>query len=232
MSSSKRDGGILIKGVAFLGVCALAGWGFLEAGNFLVVEDPFDHADVAIVLSGDPTGRLLAARDLYRLGRVDRVLIVPEPPRPFEQELVRLGLVDSTSPPFSRRILEASGVPAAAFEFLPEPVDGTIHEAVRVQQWLMSRQKNPRRVVVITSRYASRRARWLFRHFLRDGTTQVVVYPNPYDLFVADRWWSNSRNALHVVMEYNKLVANFIQLNTAVVQAWLERSADGLTANQ
>lgn len=181
---------------------------FPRAGHFIVAEDRFTYAELAVVLSGDPITRALAARDLYRTGKVARILVIPEPPNRFEDELVKLGLLDPTLPPLSARILLASGVPASKIAFLPASADGTIVEAYQVQRFLAG--ELPQRLAVVTSKFASRRACFIFRRVLRG--VEVFCSPSPYDPFNPERWWTHPRNALFVVMEYQKLLANAVQL--------------------
>jgi uncharacterized SAM-binding protein YcdF (DUF218 family) len=189
---------------------------FPYAGSFLVVEDRFDHADLALVLSGETTVRTLAARDLYNQGRVDQILVIPDPPSPIEGELVRLDLIDPSLPPWPERILIASGVPASQIGFLPEPADGTIQEAQKVRKFLKGRL--PASLVVVTSKYASRRARFIFRIVLKDTKVTVLSYPSPYDPFEAKRWWVQPRNALRVAMEYQKFLSNAATLLLDMIQ--------------
>jgi len=152
----------------------------------------------------------LAARDLYLQDRIGRILIIPEPKDPTEDELAKLGLVNLALPPMSQRLLVASGVPAERVAFLPEPVDGTIREARRVRRFLMDRM--PKSLVIITSKFASRRACVAFRHIFRQDRLQISCYATPYDPFAPERWWSSPRNALYVLMEYPKFLVNGLQL--------------------
>lgn len=195
---------------ALLGIFAGGVWGFLHAGTFLVAEDRFRHADVALILSGDPIHRSLAARDLYRQGRVDRILVIPEPPDIAAGELVQLGLLDPSLPSWAERILLASGVPPSKITMLPEPAEGTVAEAVRVRDGLAG--SPPQSLVLITSKYASRRARFIFRRVLTAQGARVFSHPTPYDAFSPSRWWSQPRSALYVIMEYQKFVANAVTL--------------------
>lgn len=181
---------------------------FLEAGRFIVVEDVFTNADTALVLSGDPIRRALAAGDLYLQGRVKRILVIPEPPDQVEGELVKLGLIDPTLPPVSKRILVASGVPRENILFLPAPADGTIVEAYRVRRFFEGRL--PQRMAVITSKFASRRACFIFRWVLQH--VEIFCAPTTYDPFESKRWWKHPRNALFVAMEYQKFLANAVSL--------------------
>ena len=183
---------------------------FPHAGQFLVDGDAFDHAEIALVLSGESIGRSLAARDLYRQGKVDRIVVVPDPVGRTQAELVRLGLADSKHPQWAERILLASGVPPSNVTFLPEPVDGTIVEALRVREFL--RGRFPKRLVVVTSRLASRRACYIFRHIFRDESVTIICSPTPYDSCEPDRWWAHPRTALYVLMEYQKFLVNALTL--------------------
>lgn len=185
---------------------------FPSAGRWLVIEDAFAHADAVLILSGNPVQRALAARDLYRQGKVDRIFIIPEPPNPYQEELAKLGLLEESAEPWSQRILVASGVPASRIGFFPEPADGTITEAMHAKQFF--RERPPKQLVIVTSKSASRRARFIFRRLLRQEGITVFCYPSSYDVFQADRWWSQPRNALNVVMEYQKFFANALTLIT------------------
>src|SRR3989338_8856555 len=112
-----------LQTLCLLGLVAVAVC-FPRAGRFLVVEDPFDHAEIGLVLSGGAATRALGARELYRQQRIGSILIIPEPEGPVFEELVRLGLEDPDHP-LAERILPASGVPQAKIEVLPRSMDGT-----------------------------------------------------------------------------------------------------------
>ena len=183
---------------------------FPHAGQFLVVDDRVAHAEVALILSGDPIRRALAARDLYREGRIDRIVIIPEPPDPAEGELVKFGLLDPRLPPWSERILVASGVPRATIQYLPEPTNGTIAEALKARRYFAG--QFPKRLVVVTATFSSRRARFIFRRVFHDLPVEIACSPSPYDTFQPQRWWQQPRNALTVVTEYQKLLANALTL--------------------
>ena|GEM_PF-1387118 len=215
--SGWRSGGICRSLLAALAACAVVlAVTAPKAGRFLVVEDHFDRAPMAVVLSGGPVPRSLAAAELYRQGRVNSILVIPEPPDPTEPELIRLGLVTPNERPISERILVASGVPKERIRFLPQPADGTITEAVRVRELL--RGQWPDTLVLITSKFAARRARFVFRRVLRAQPVRVLCWPSRLDPFQADRWWSQPRNALMVVMEYQKFASNALTLGLGMAR--------------
>ena len=195
-----------------IGLLAAGAFFFPHAGQFLVVEDPFSHADLAVVLSGDPVARSLAARDLYQQGKVDRILVMLEPLPPAAEELMRLGLFDPELPPLPERILLASGVPKAKITVLPAltPAQGTMDEAVNVRRALVTRKHHPASLVIVTSKSATRRARFIFRRIFQKESVQVLACPSSYDPFTPERWWTTPKNALRVVEEYQKFFGNLI----------------------
>ena len=192
-------------------LCGLFVWvAAFYAGTFLVLDQRFDTADIAIVLSGDPVVRTLAARDLFRQARVRRIVVIPEPPRAarIEAAMAALNLAESRVS-IAEQILIASGVPASAVALLPEPADGTIVEARRVKKFLGDAPAL-RRIAVVSSKFSSRRACFIFQQVLKD--VEVVCAPSSYDPFDAHVWWKTQRTALNVVMEYQKLIANVLTL--------------------
>jgi uncharacterized SAM-binding protein YcdF (DUF218 family) len=180
-----------------------------RAGDFLVVEDAFDHADAAVVLAGAPYRRVFGARDLYQQGRVAQVLISPEPVEPaVAPELARLGLPDQNR--LHEAILTASGVPPARITFLPES-ESTIMEAQRVREFYGDRL--PPRLAVVTSRLATRRACFVFQQVLRD--TRVLCVPMAYDPYGPtgpNVWWARRGSYAMMLSEYQKLLVNAVEL--------------------
>lgn len=205
---------------AILAIGFIGSFLFLQAGNFLVVEDRFPYAQMAVVLSGAPVPRTLAVRDLYTQGKVGEILVIPEPKGLADEELVKLGLLDPTLAPISERILIASSVPKSKIHFLPGPVDGTVAEARQVHRFLRGRV--PKSLALVTSKYASRRSRTIFRHLFRKEKTAVFSFPTPYDPFQPDRWWSQPRSALNVAMEYSKFLVNWFMLSLGFAEKWSE----------
>src|SRR3954466_11360794 len=119
----------------------------LAAPHMLVRQAPLDSADPAVVLAGEPFRRVLGARDLCLAGRVGQILVSPEPVDPaIATELRALGVPDQNQT--AAQVLQASGIPAAAIEFLPAPSDSTLMEAQRVRVYFGNRP--PPRLVVVT----------------------------------------------------------------------------------
>lgn len=203
-----------------------------HAGSWLVVEDPLTRAEVAVVLSGLPTSRALAARDLYRQGLVETIWVIPEPINKIEgelvndevfDELVRAKLVDPSTAQWAQRILVSMGIPKDHIVILPKPAQGTINEAHWVREAFKDRL--PKRLVLITSKSASRRARYIFRDVFKHDDVDILSSPTPYDPFDAARWWAQPRHALTVVTEYEKLLINVLTLAMDAVLRRISTSA-------
>ncbi len=182
-----------------------------EIADFLIVPDTMITADVAVVLSGGNIPRMLAARDLYKNGAVQKILFIPEPNRSGRAttELERLGITRLQGDELSYRILEASQVPRTDVLALPQAIDGTIHEAAAIQHYLKN-LPDVKRIVIVTSKISSRRQCYIFRKVLNDMDVQCVA--SPYDTASVEQWWVHPRQALFVLMEYQKFIANVMML--------------------
>ncbi len=190
-------------GVLLLAVAAAVA--FVEAGNFLVRDDPFERAEAALVLSGGDVLRPLAARDLYKAGRVEHIYVIPEPRGRAWEELVKLKIEDPDHA-LSERILTASGVPRSKITYLPRSADGTINEAREAREFFHGRF--PATLVLITSKTASHRAQFIFRRVLKGEPVILLSHPSPYEGFQPQRWWEQPRSALNVLIEYLKFTVN------------------------
>jgi len=199
-----------------VGLALLSGaFFFPHAGRFLVVSDPFERADAGLVLSGQPIQRILAGRDLLLSGRVDRLLVIQEPSAPqVAGELVRLGLLDAERPEWSYRILQLSGAPMDRVVFLP-PAQSTRGEAVVLRGYLRSHRI--RRIVLVTDKFHTRRARPLFRWILKGEGVEILSFSNPYDPFEPDGWWRRPLDLRPVLIEYVKLGVNAVVVGLGAV---------------
>lgn len=196
---------VIALGLVGLGVARL-GLVLPPVGRFLVTADPPAHADVVVSLAGEWFAeRVFAVRDVYRAGRARHVLLARSIRPPLADEVERLGIPVVLGYDVNRQILSAGGVPATTAELLP-PADNTLAEA-RIAARL-ARERGWASVIVVTSKFHSRRACWTFRRVLRDAV-RVSCHPTPYDPFDPERWWA-AKAALIVVTEYLKFAANFL----------------------
>jgi uncharacterized SAM-binding protein YcdF (DUF218 family) len=193
--------GLAAGGGGLIAVLALA------APHVLVRQDAFDYADTAVVLAGEPFRRLLGARDLYLAGRVGRILVSPEPVDPtIAAELRALGVPDQNQT--AAQVLQASGIPAAAVDFLPAPSDSTLMEAQRVRVYFGT--PPPPRLVVVTGGLSTGRACYIFAQVLTQ--TQVICQSSRYDRYATAQWWAQRTYSPTIGLEYLKWLVAVVQL--------------------
>jgi uncharacterized SAM-binding protein YcdF (DUF218 family) len=164
-----------------------------EIGEFLVVSDAPQNADIAVVLAGDGFGRrILKAAELVRQGYVPRVLV--DGPR---------GMYGFDEASLAIRFAVDQGAPREIFIPLVMRARSTMAEARAVDEEL--RKRNAHTVLIVTSNYHTRRARAVFRRYgSRDIRYFIIAAPD--EDFSPENWWT-TRDAQKVVFfEYAKLI--------------------------
>ena len=175
------------------------------AGRFLDHDDPLQKADLIFVLAGERVERWLEAIDLFREGWAPRIVISPGMRIPFGERLQAEGISYPREGELARRAMIAAGIPAAAVALLDESVDNTAHEAAALRRALPPDWRG--RLVVVTSRYHTRRTGFAFRRAFRGTPVQVLIRGSRYSEIHPGRWWMHRADARYVIYELPKLVA-------------------------
>jgi uncharacterized SAM-binding protein YcdF (DUF218 family) len=155
------------------------------AARIWVVSDTVGQADLIVVLGGQIATRPARAAELYRAGVAPAVFIMREDHQPLLH-----GPGDRAASVAS--ILEAAGVPAEAMLFSEAEVGSTRDEAFAFRKWLdrQPTMTRPRRVILVTDAFHSRRARASFRREAPGIDFRVITVPHrKYDL---ETWWESS----------------------------------------
>lgn len=170
-----------------------------EAAELWIVEDAPERADAVVVLGGGLDRRPQAAAELLKNGFASRVLV----PELRESYAAELGVTPSETE-VTIRLLNHFGVSRAAIEVLPGPVTSTRDEAEAVRRWVA--QHRPKRLLVPTNAFHTRRARYIFDHELRGtGVDSRVLSLRSAD----DRertWWRSEYTMLEFQNELVKLL--------------------------
>ncbi len=183
MNRSQR-GGIFFKLILLLALLALGFVIYLvrhpilrAMGNYWVVEEQLEPADAIILLGGDSFAADRAARaaELYRAGWAPRVVASGRKLRPYA------GLAE-----LMQRDLVERGVPADAVVRFPHLADSTKEEAQALRPFVM--EHGWHRILVVTSNYHTRRARYILRHVMPESVRVRVAgaRDSEYD---PDHWW-------------------------------------------
>lgn len=191
----------------FVALALLLLWPFAAwtAAKALIVTAETSRADALAVLAGSSTylERTHHAAQLFHAGRAPRIVLtndnIPSGWSAAEQK----------NPLFVERAAEEltnAGVPADRIEIVPGNVTSTYAEAVRLRDY--AKQRRWQSMLVVTSAYQSRRARWtLQRVFTGSGVNiGVDAAPPGQQSPQPTTWWLHRFGWDLVPGEYAKLI--------------------------
>jgi uncharacterized SAM-binding protein YcdF (DUF218 family) len=195
-SQRRRIAWVLL--ILMLGLCFFAA---RNTGHWLTREDPLEHADVIVVLSGGLPYRAQGAADVYKAGYAPEVW-VSYPTGP-QQELDELGIHFVGEEEYNREVLIHEGVPENKIAIFPDVIINTEDE---VQETAREMRRQGKHVaIIVTSPEHTRRVKALWKA-IAGKDLKVVVRAAPTDPFDADHWWRNTQDSLAVMREMLGLV--------------------------
>lgn len=147
------------------------------AGELWVVDEPAAPSDALIVLGDDnyAADRAFRAAELYRAGVAP---VVVASGRMLRRNVSLAEIMEHD--------LESFGVPAGSIVKLEHHAQNTREEAIEVARLIQSR--GLKRVLVVTSNYHARRARFIFERVLPPGVSLRVSGARDSE-FDPSRWW-------------------------------------------
>lgn len=175
------------------------------AGHYLILDEPLQPADAIVVLAGSPAERWLEGVDLYREKLAPQVILSPGIVEPAEARVRAMGIRLPARVDLARDAMLQLGVPAAAISVLPSTVDNTADEAALTRSLLV--QRGWTSIIVVTSKYHTRRTRFAFARELSGSGVRIQVRGSRYDEVSPDRWWTHRSDLRDVVSELQKLAA-------------------------
>jgi uncharacterized SAM-binding protein YcdF (DUF218 family) len=207
MSSAAPRQPLAVRALRLLIILIIAGMLlFLPfAGRFLDHDDPLQKADLIFVLAGARVERWLEAAELYKEGWAPKLVMSPGLMDPIETQLRERGVTYPRDGDLARDAVVALGVPAGAITVLPGSVDNTAHEAAALQRMFPPDQL--RRLIVVTSRYHTRRTGFAFRRQFRNTPVEIIVRGSRYSEVDPPRWWQRRKEVRFIMAELPKLVA-------------------------
>jgi uncharacterized SAM-binding protein YcdF (DUF218 family) len=182
--SSTQRGGIIFSLITIVAVVFLLSVLYFARhplfrliGEGWVVEDTLERSDAILVLSDDNfyADRSTHAAQAYRQGLAPIVVASGRRLRPYAgiAELMEHDLIER-------------GVPKDKILRVAHDADNTREEAIALAQ--VAKQKNWRSVIVVTSNYHTRRARYIFTHVFPQDVRIRVSGARDGD-FDPDQWW-------------------------------------------
>ncbi len=179
-----------------------------SAAGFLVRNETERQCDAIVLLNGNISTRAYRAVELYNKYPAPVLLA-----RLADTEEVRLGVIPNISDT-TGALLSRLGVANADVEILSSDrwVAGTRDEAILLCSHI--RTHGWRSVAIVTDAFHTRRAKWTFRHVMRDDSVEFYCVATRFSVDLADRWWRSEYGLVQVVIEYIKF-AHYV---------WLERA--------
>lgn len=181
-------GGIIFRLLSLLVICGFVAIVYLAwhpllraAARFWVVQDRVEPADVIIVIGDDDftADRAKEAAELFRAGWAPQIVASGRMLRPY-----------ASVADFIARDLQSQGVPTSAIQRFSHKADNTSEEAEGLR--VLAEQKGWRRILLVTSNYHTRRARYIFRKVFPESVRlEVAGAPDPD--FDPATWWESRR---------------------------------------
>jgi uncharacterized SAM-binding protein YcdF (DUF218 family) len=174
-------------------------WG----ANWWVVEDSLSKADAMIVLSDDNfyADRASRAAELFRQGKAPLIVASGRRLRPNAgiAELMEHDLIER-------------GVPKERIFRVPNESADTREEAEALLR--VARQKNWRSIIIVTSNYHTRRARYIFRKIFPQSVEICVASARDGD-FDPDQWWTKRQSIKELTHEFWAMLVAIWELHGA-----------------
>lgn len=184
---------------------AATGWLLYYGGRYLQHEDPLRKADAIFVLAGTRFERPVEGIELYKAGYAPLVVLSPGRPEPVETLLRQRGVRVPYEVEVQRDALVQLGVPPEAIDATIGYVDNTAQEADLLRAMVQAR--GWRRVIVVTSKYHTRRSGFAFRRGLAGTGVEVIVRASRYDPSDPANWWRTRADLRSAGLEWIKLAA-------------------------
>lgn len=167
-------------------------------GNVLIKEDNPQKVAAVFVLSGHPEERMAYAAHLYQsMDIAPRIITTGSG---ISSTLAAFGN-PVTDAEVGKIALERAGVPDSVIEVLPRGTS-TYEESEEILGYSIGRGFS--RIMIISSRFHTRRVRSVFvEKFKESGIDVLVVGADPVH-YETERWWDSEEGLLFVNNEYVK----------------------------
>ena len=171
----------------------------LAVGNFLVIQDELEPADV-INLNGGPDHRADYAIQLYQKGLGRRIFFVGG----------SCSIHGNDALHGQARAIEQS-VPEKNIFIDSSEVTSTYEEALELKEWINTSSLPIHSVIVVSDPFHMRRTRWAYRKVLGDDV-EIQMAPVPFEKTpYKQQWWEDKSSQRFVKDEYEKLVYYFLR---------------------
>jgi uncharacterized SAM-binding protein YcdF (DUF218 family) len=177
------------------------------AGGFWVVDETPKPSDAIVMLSDDNFhgDRAAHAAELFKAGWAPRVIASGRLLRPYA------GIAE-----IEEHDLVSDGVPETNIVKLPQSARNTREECTTIGQFAVSR--GWKKILLVTSNYHTRRARYICERVFPSGTTLIVSAARDSD-YDPDNWWRTRQSAKIFFGEFGGSLAAMWELRHTDVHA-------------
>jgi uncharacterized SAM-binding protein YcdF (DUF218 family) len=165
-----------------------------------IIEDPLDKAEALIVLGDDNfyADRATRGAQLFREGKAPLIVACGRRLRPNAgiAELMEHDLVER-------------GVPREKIVRFTHDGDSTLEEAQALTR--LVKERKWRSVMVVTSNYHTRRARYIYRRVFPQGVEVRVASARDGD-FDPEHWWERRKSIKELTREFAGMVVTLWEL--------------------
>ena len=166
------------------------------AATAWLVDDPPAKADAIVLLGGGIQYRPFEAARLYQQGLAPRIVVMNSELSETDRQEFTISWQE-----MAQRILVRKGVPASAIEVAGTNLTSTYEEACTVRDWC--RGSRAQTLLIPTSPFNARRAKWTFGKVLRHSRVQARVLAMPSEHF--SDWWRHEDS----LIEFNNELVKF-----------------------
>lgn len=167
----------------------------LAVGDFLVVQDGLQPADVIHVIAGSDE-RIDYGIELYQQGYGKQILFTG-------------GSFLLHNENYGHRAKERAvknGIPIEAIAIDDSKITSTFEEVVRLKEFITQSMVPINSVIVVSDPHHMRRSRWTYRQVLGDRV-RLGMAPVPFELSpYKPKWWTECDSKKFVKDEYMKII--------------------------
>jgi uncharacterized SAM-binding protein YcdF (DUF218 family) len=176
-----------------------------DVARLLIVNDPLRPADIIFVLNGDVNTRPFLAAELFKRGLAGQIVIPQEENSPAAE----LGLYPNGTD-VSIQVMQKLGVPTEKITVIAVEggVTSTRDEALVLRHYID--RYNLQHIIVVTSAFHTRRARWIIEKTLSGSDATLMVAAAPHWKYDETNWWRQELGLIALANEYIKLLYYFV----------------------
>ena len=184
----------------------------LALADFLIIEDPIQHADIIHVIAGGDH-RTNYGISLYQQGYGDVLFFTGG----------WCTLHHDVHAEHSQQMALEQGVDADDIFIDPTEITSTYMEAERLKAYIETSPKEINSVIIVSDAFHMRRARWAYRRVL-GKEIDLIMAPVPLELSPYQReWWRDTESTTMIKEEYLKSFYYIVryQLSWGKLNVWL-----------